>query len=381
MPDWSYRPLLRPLLFWLPPDHAQRLTLTVLSRVGTHPRGRQLLDLVGRLRPHPSLQRVLLGFTFRAPVGLGAGVDVGGQAAAGLCTFGLGFLEVGPLTLDPVPSSPQDPLAVRNPRTETLQSGHRLINQGVHAARVALAGQHQPGVPLLARLAHAPDATGPQVIAEWHEQIQVLQPVVDLFTLDITAAAVPQLYADTLRRLAAASARPVLLAVPPDLSAEHLASVCAIIRAAALPGVLIKDTQASSQGQTTGPASFAPTLQTLGQVRQQLGPEALIVAGSAHTPEEIHSLLASGANLVHLRAGLIYHGPGLAHRVHETLALSAPPPPTPRGWLWMLLLGLGLTLGGVLASWIGLQWVVLPYDEAFLRQGGPGLEDLNPARS
>ena len=63
MPDWSYRPLLRPLLFRLDAHRARQLTLTVVGAVGNHRLGWRLLERVGRLHPHASLARSHLGLT------------------------------------------------------------------------------------------------------------------------------------------------------------------------------------------------------------------------------------------------------------------------------------------------------------------------------
>ena len=187
MPDWSYRPLLRPVLFRFEAQQARSLTLTVLRQVGGHWLGWQFLDHVGRLRPHPSLQRTLLGLTFRAPVGLGR--RCGRQAVAGLRTFGLGFLEVGPLTLEPVILSPSSRERTHRALSrETLRAGERPINQGAWAARTALGGQCQPDVPLLAHLSCVPGASGSQITVEWLELIHILHPVVDVFTLDLSAS-------------------------------------------------------------------------------------------------------------------------------------------------------------------------------------------------
>jgi dihydroorotate dehydrogenase len=379
MPDWSYRPLLRPLLFRLAPRQARGLTLSVVGRLGQHPAGWWLLDTVGRLRPHASLARQVWGLTFRAPVGLGAGLDVDGRAVRGLATFGLGFTEIGPLTLVPVQADDSTgPAVTRRPADEVLMSPDLPINSGVQAAVLALQGTRTPGLPLLARLAHAPHASGAERACEWTALIQTLAPVVDAFTVDLSAQEAGDLSADTLRALVEAAApRPLALAIPADLDEATLLAVAQRVQAAGAGGVLLKDTLLRDGRLEAGPEVLAPTLRSLPLLRHQLGPDAVLIAGGAHTPGDVLAVLNAGATLVHLRAGLVFQGPGLAHRAHETLALSAPSAPAPLGWPWMAMLGLGLAFGGALAAWVGLVFVVLPYDEAFVGLSRAGLEQIN----
>ncbi len=378
MPDWSYRPLLRPLLFRLPPGQASGLTLRVVGGLGRFSAGWQLLDRVGRLRPHSSLEQSLLGLTFRAPVGLAAGLDVDGRAVAGLSTFGLGFVEVGPLTLTPLHPSPTPTLTGRLVAREVLVSPDLPVNAGAAAARAALTGARTSGIPVLARLAHAPGASAQETAKEWLDLITLLRPVIDAFTLDLSAQEVADLSPDLLRPLLLAAAPcPVLLALPPDLGDAVLTSVASAARTVGIRGLLLKDAQVTASGQEAGPDVLAPTLRSLSRLRQQLGPDAVLIAGGAHAPQEVHTLLAAGANLVHLRSGLVFHGPGLAQRAHEAL-VARTSPPVPAGWPWMAMLGLGLAFGGVLASWVGLTWVILPYDEAFLHLSSAELARINP---
>src|SRR5690349_11509457 len=51
MPDWSYRPLFRPLLFRLPAAPARALTLGVMGTLARLPGGRALIDGMGHLAP------------------------------------------------------------------------------------------------------------------------------------------------------------------------------------------------------------------------------------------------------------------------------------------------------------------------------------------
>jgi dihydroorotate dehydrogenase len=105
MPDWSYHTILRPLLFRLPAEQARDVTLGAMGRLAAAPGGRQIIEWLGHMRPPPGIARTLGGLYVPGPVGLGPDLDPHAVAPAALAQFGFGFLEVGPITLEPVEAS------------------------------------------------------------------------------------------------------------------------------------------------------------------------------------------------------------------------------------------------------------------------------------
>ena len=101
MPDWSYQTVLKPLLFALPPRTARDFSLGLMGTLARLPLGSAVIDFLGHLRPPKTLGRRHLGLTFPSPVGLGSGLDPEGRGTAALERFGVGFIEVGPITLRP----------------------------------------------------------------------------------------------------------------------------------------------------------------------------------------------------------------------------------------------------------------------------------------
>ena len=72
MPDWSYRTVLRPVLFALPPCPASRdLALSVMGALGSAWPGRLLIDLLGHMRPPEGIGVTLAGLTFPSRMGPG----------------------------------------------------------------------------------------------------------------------------------------------------------------------------------------------------------------------------------------------------------------------------------------------------------------------
>jgi hypothetical protein len=102
MPDWSYRTVLRPLLFLFPPETARDLSLGTIGALGRSRIGAAVIDFLGHMRADPRLETRMLGLSFPTAVGLGAGLDPDAIATPGLARFGFGFLELGPVTVEPI---------------------------------------------------------------------------------------------------------------------------------------------------------------------------------------------------------------------------------------------------------------------------------------
>ena len=111
MPDWSYVPLFRPLLFRLPAERARAITLGLIGGLARRPGGAASFAAIGHMEPPAALRRTIAGLAMPTPVGLGAGLDLNGYAAPALARLEIGHLELGPITLAPL--SVADPIERR----------------------------------------------------------------------------------------------------------------------------------------------------------------------------------------------------------------------------------------------------------------------------
>ena len=89
--------------------------------------------------------------------------------------------------------------------------------------------------------------------------------------------------------------------------------------------------------------------------RKYLAPGAtLVVAGGIAGPGDALALVDSGADIVLIDAGLVFHGPGLVKRCNEALLARSAAVDGPRAtagvfhraWVWAFALGAALALGG-----------------------------------
>ena len=100
MPDWFYRTVTQPILFRLPAPRARDFALGFIGRLGRSPLGPFLIDFLGHMRADPRLRRSLLDTDFPTAVGLGPWLDTRLVATEALSRFGVGFIEVGPVSLE-----------------------------------------------------------------------------------------------------------------------------------------------------------------------------------------------------------------------------------------------------------------------------------------
>lgn len=95
MPDYTYHPILKPLLFRLRPELGRRITLRLLEIQARTALGRRVFRFFGHGLPDESLSVTVFGIKFPSPIGLGLGIDTHGVAISVMQHLGFGFLTVG----------------------------------------------------------------------------------------------------------------------------------------------------------------------------------------------------------------------------------------------------------------------------------------------
>lgn len=377
MPDWSYRTVLRPALFRLPPRAARDLSLRVMGPLGRTAVGRALIDFLGHMRAPAVLRHELLGLSFPSRIGLGCGLDPDLRAFAAFARFGVGFVEVGPVTLEPR----QGGILGRDDKRACLVLADPPDGLGLDASVARLQGSRPNGVPLLARLDVTDTDDPAQARDACRRMIERLAPHVDAFTvaagrLTWPAAEWSAFYGDVVES-ARAAGRPVLAVLPPDLDpADRERRVTAAV---ALDGFVVEGAVRPEPARVhLGAPSRGPALHAVRVLRATARPGAAIVAGGGvHDPQDALELLDAGADLVQIESGLVFSGPGLPKRVNDAVRFARGGEragETPEGetrapemsWFWTLLMGLGMLLGSVMALGVAATRVVLPYDEQFV---------------
>ena len=386
MPDWSYRTVLRPALFLLPPAAARDLSLGVMGALARSPMGPLVIDLMGHMRPDARLRRTLMGIDFPTAIGLGAGLDVRATAFPALARFGFGFLEAGPVTLDPLASGGT---VERRPDRQSLVAPDPPANPGVEALARRLSSLTRSGVPIFVRLAFAAGTPPDRAAVECRRMVEVLAKAADAFVLTPPLGEDPDAMLGAVVKAArsAAPGRPLLLGVPPDLADAEADRSVAAARTLGLAGMVVDGGVRLDDGRRElGRPARGPALRTVRRLRDRLGVgPAIVASGGVHEPADALDLLEAGADLVQVDSGLVFGGPGLPKRINECLlyliegekAAPEPPPAGELSWFWAFLMGAGMLIGSVLALAIAATRVVLPYDELFVGLTRPQLAAAN----
>ncbi len=381
MPDWSYQPLFRPLLFRLPSRRARDVTLRAMGALAALPGGGKVIELFGDTHPAASARQVAWKIEFPSPVGLGAGLDVYAIALPALARCGFGFLEAGPVTAIPCPEGE----IARDARGETLRYTDPLSNDGVDALAARLVRVCPLAVPLGIRLAHRPGIGPDQAADECRALIARLVGFADFFTLDLRAGVASDWqwgdWETYLCAIAAANERadtrrPFLLCLSPDLSLTLTEDLIALGRAQGIAGVVVGGGIADADGgRLTGAPTFTDSVRRVQVIHDRWGDELTIIgSGGIREPADAMAMLAAGATFVQLHSGFVFAGPGLPKRINDAVAARSAPSPLaaagarmfPFGWPWLAFLGIGILVAGIITWVIAATRVILPYDEAFL---------------
>ena len=304
MPDWTYHPFFKPLLFRLPPEEARALTLRLLEIQGATAAGRRLFRLFAPRPPGEEHALTVFGLRLKSPVGLAPGID---RHAAALTLFqhlGFGFLQVGPAAAEARPRRfARDPLRLVDARAIVSSPLAESRSAADLAARVR--GTVDLQVPV--GLAIAGDRIG--------DAIAAAREVAAFFTV----AATGRERAAELQELRAFTRRPILLRLPHAIGGDALDALTDAAAEAGIDGVVATSGAESpllEGGRMDAPFVRERALRAAEHIARRHGAKLPVVgAGGIFTPEDAVAFLDAGATLVELDAGFVFAGPGLPARV------------------------------------------------------------------
>ena len=355
-----YQRLLGPLLSRDEGADAEQLSQLTLTALGQASLRRTwpivsgaLAGLAAELQhPDPRLEQSLFGCRFANPVGLAAGFDKNGVAAAIWHLFGFGFAEVGTVTWHGQPGNPR-PRLFRLAAERAALTRMGFNNDGAQVLRRTLERQQLPppgrrpavlginlGKSKLTSLELAPD--------DYASSLELLAPLADYAVINVSSPNTPGLrelqeetllrrLVERLRRLPACP--PLLVKIAPDLEDDAIDAIARIAYEEGLAGVIAVNTSLNRFGleqrrlaqtgrtlaQEAGGLSGAPlrarALEVLRRLRATAGPALpLIGVGGIDSPESAWERIAAGASLVQVYTGWIYSGPALVPQILAGLA-------------------------------------------------------------
>ena len=297
------------------------------------------------------LEQVLFGCRFANPVGLAAGFDKNGVAAAIWECFGFGFAEIGTVTWHGQPGNPR-PRLFRLAEEQAALNRMGFNNDGAERLRRTLRRQDlqpsgkRPAV-LGINFGKSKITALEQAADDYAASLELLAPMADYAVINVSSPNTPGLrdlqdsaqlrwLVERLRRLAACP--PLLVKIAPDLEDEAIDGIARLAFEEGLAGVIAVNTSLDRLGlgarrlpqtgrtlaEEAGGLSGAPlrrrAVEVIRRLRASGGPALpLIGVGGIDSPQAAWERITAGASLVQLYTGWIFQGPDLVPAILDGL--------------------------------------------------------------
>ncbi|MFM1800325.1 MAG: hypothetical protein RLZZ117_2603 [Cyanobacteriota bacterium] len=329
-----------------------RLTLTGLEQLALRRRwpGVQqgLAALTSELGHRDArLEQTLFGCRFTNPLGLAAGFDKDGVAAAIWHCFGFGFAELGTVTAEGQPGNPR-PRLFRLAAERAALNRMGFNNQGAAAMRRTLERQQLPPpgrrpAVLGLNLGKSRQTPLERAADDYATSLSLLAPLADYAVVNVSSPNTPGLrelqeegllrrLVERLRRLPGCP--PLLVKIAPDLEDDAIDAIARLAYEEGLAGVIAVNTSrdrlglerrvvrqsgrplAEEEGGLSGRPLRQRALAVLRRLRATAGPALpLIGVGGIDSAEAAWERIAAGASLLQIYTGWIYEGPTLVPRL------------------------------------------------------------------
>lgn len=332
--------LLRPAMFALDAETAHHLTLNGLNAANR-------LGLMSLAASRPASDpRTVMGLTFPNPVGLAAGLDKNGEVIDALAALGFGFIEIGTITPLPQPGNPK-PRLFRIPEAQGIINRMGFNNEGVDAL---IANVKQANFKGILGINIGKNAVTPieKAADDYLICLRKVYEHASYVTVNISSpntknlrqlqggdeldALLAQLKTEQ-ERLAQQHGRyvPVAVKIAPDLDADQIREIAALLMRHRIDGVIATNTTLSRDGveglphgNETGGLSGAPVRDKSTAVIRQLAAELqgalpIIGVGGILNGADAVEKMQAGAALVQIYSGLIYRGPALVAECAEAI--------------------------------------------------------------
>ncbi len=327
-----FYPLLRKLLFLLPPEVAHTVALGALD--WSPFRMEPIVTGEGPIE--------VMGLRFPNRLGLAAGLDKNGDHVNALGGLGFGFIEIGTVTPRPQAGNSR-PRLFRLPEAQALINRMGFNNKGVDYLVERVQQRRYAGV-LGINVGKNFSTPVERALDDYLIGLRKVFPVADYVTVNISSPNTPGLrdlqqvqalegllgpLKTAQQALQETHARTVPLAVKvaPDLAQENIEMMAEVFNRLEIDAVIATNTtlardgvagirQSDEAGGLSGRPLFSQATAVTRAFRSALRPEvALIAAGGVFTREDFLAKRAAGAELVQVYTGFIYRGPGIVREL------------------------------------------------------------------
>ncbi|MFD4707411.1 dihydroorotate dehydrogenase [Gottfriedia sp. NPDC058432] len=339
MPDWSYHTIFKPMLSKLPSKVSREIIHSSMNIISTMPFGPNLIEFLGHLNSDSSLENEIHNLKIKNQIGLASKIDPYLSGTNAFMNLGFGVIEIGPISIHDTTTSKSPLIDLKsNQLIGTEENNVLTLVQTVNK----LSKTHKK-LPIFARIVGSFD--------EFKMIEARLSDFVDLFIIDLELAG-------DLVKNNWVSTKPICLSIYSDETDVFL-----LQENYPFDSILIEELPIATDLEQKN-----NLINTIHKLKSNQFEKPIFTKGGVVEPIDAIELIDSGASLVFLTHGYVLSGPGLPKRINEAVLHRRKKAMTSlnEGWIWYFLFGLFMFLGGLLALFISLTSILLPYDEHFL---------------
>ena len=345
----SYKYLLKPILFKIPPDKTHADMIKISSAIGKIAIIRGFTKLIFKTRRNKILVQKINGIEFERPVGVSAGFDKNGEVVPIMASLGFGFSEVGSVTSKKCIGNPR-PWFYRLPNSQSLVVHTGLANQGSSAIIKRIHQYPKSAIknfPIILSVAKT-NCKGVVSIDEGiNDYVTTIkrakfEPNIKMIEINIscpnTYGGEPFTTPSKLKRLLIAInkiniKKSIFIKMPVDLKWSDFRELLDVAVNYNVSGVTIANLTknralASSEdvfpdsvrGHMGGKPTEAIGNELIRQTYLEYGKKLTIIGvGGIFTAEDAYKKIRLGASLVEIVSGMIFCGPQLAAEINDGL--------------------------------------------------------------
>ncbi len=298
----------------------------------------------------------VMGYDFKNPIGVAAGLDKRGNVIDGLISLGFGFGEFGSYTLEK--EMPEKKVMyLRQDKAVLVQSlGYR--NPGLSAiVPVLISRKHLPNFIGVNITTSTPTEAenikmGQHMSYEYEFSLMAMKvaPYCDYITLNFShpevelshlvsdrATLLPIIKSvrEAIKKAAPIQQPKIVIKLPLDLTAQETTLVCNVLMEAQVDGVIVagvqslsknsnkplKDTKHHHIGMLAGKPIKELSTALISRIYQHTqGKIPIIACGGVFSGQDAFEKIAAGASLIQIYSAIVFQGPNVVNKINKELA-------------------------------------------------------------
>jgi len=338
-----FRFISRPLLAVQDSEKAHGRSLLMLRILASNPVTRFILRTL--YKPTHNLPIRRFGIDFEHPFGIAAGMDKRAEALRGWESVGLGFSEIGGVTMLEQEGNPK-PRMFRHGRDRALVNRMGFNNPGSEkvALRLKQSRKHNRKIPVWANLGKSKLTPLSEAKDDYATTLRRLWCDIDLFVINVSSPNTPGLrdlqhgdYLSSIIRecssenkksadMYGGNIKPILIKIAPDLTLPELEQILDIAIAENIDGIVATNTTLQRPNEEdkaykqSGGCSGTPLTTRSTELIHHIfkytnGNLPIVGVGGIMSSEDAWEKIINGASLLQAYAGFVFEGPGLTKEI------------------------------------------------------------------